>query len=406
MQLNRVVELAGMLEYCDFRTQESTRDDEGGLLRPDLVVKLPGASRSSSTRRSRSRRTSTRSTAEDVELKRTHLARHAAQLRDHITKLGQKRYWRQFDPSPEFVVMFVDEGLYRAALDQDGSLLEAGAEAGVVIASPATLIALLRTVAYGWQQETVAESARQISDLGTELYDRLGVFAGHFAKVGRNLDTAVTAYNQAVSSFQTRLLVTARKFPEHGVSGDAPPELKQIERKATVVDAPELVGAPTAFQHPARRRRRVAARSVEQLVEPARDAGSSRDCANREQRPGDVRRRVWPASWRIDSRSPSAAKTTSVETTKLGSRSECTCVPPPSPRAPRGGPSTSSSGTPISGATHRVEALRELARRAARRVGLARRSRSRSPPTSRGAGPPPSRTAAAARPSARSSRRR
>jgi DNA recombination protein RmuC len=244
MQLRRVVELAGMLEHCDFRTQESTRDDEGSLLRPDLVVKLPGGKSIVVDSKVPIQAYLDAINCDDAELKRLHLAKHAAQLRDHITKLGQKRYWRQFDASPEFVVMFVDEGLYRAALDQDGSLLEAGAQAGVVIASPATLIALLRTVAYGWQQETVAESARQISDLGAELYDRLGVFAGHFAKVGRNLDTAVNAFNQAVSSFQTRLLVTARKFPEHGVSGDAPPELKQIERKAAVVDAPELVALP------------------------------------------------------------------------------------------------------------------------------------------------------------------
>ncbi len=246
MQLKRVVELAGMLDYCDFRTQESARTDDGSLLRPDLVVKLPGGKSIVVDSKVPIQAYLDAINCEDVEQKRLLLARHAAQLRDHIGKLGQKRYWRQFEPSPEFVVMFVDEGLYRAALDQDGSLLEAGAEAGVVIASPATLIALLRTVAYGWQQETVAESARQISELGRELYDRLGVFAGHFAKVGRNLDTAVGAFNQAVSSFQTRLLVTARKFPEHGVTNDPPAELKQIERKAAVVDPPELVSLPHA----------------------------------------------------------------------------------------------------------------------------------------------------------------
>jgi DNA recombination protein RmuC len=244
LQLKRVVELAGMLDHCDFRTQESTRDSEGALLRPDLVVKLPGGKSIVVDSKVPIQAYLDAVNCDDAELKRAHLARHAAQLRDHIGKLGQKRYWRQFEPSPEFVVMFVDEGLYRAALDQDGSLLEAGAEAGVVIASPATLIALLRTVAYGWQQETVAESARQISDLGRELYDRLGTFATHLAKVGRGLDTAVGAYNSAVSSFQTRLLVTARKFPEHGVTNDPPPELKQIERKASVVDAPELVALP------------------------------------------------------------------------------------------------------------------------------------------------------------------
>lgn len=246
LQLKRVVELAGMLDYCDFETQASTRDDEGSLLRPDLVVKLPGGKTIVVDSKVPIDAYLDAVNCEDVELKRTHLARHARQLRDHITKLGQKRYWRQFESSPEFVVMFVDEGLYRAALDHDGSLLEVGAEAGVVIASPATLIGLLRTVAYGWQQETVAENARQIFELGRELYDRLGVFATHFAKVGRGLDTAVGAFNQAVSSFQTRLLVTARKFPEHGVSNDAPPELKQIERKAAVVDAPELVALPHA----------------------------------------------------------------------------------------------------------------------------------------------------------------
>jgi DNA recombination protein RmuC len=230
MQLKRVVELAGMLEYCDFRTQESTRDDEGGLLRPDLVVKLPGGKTIVVDSKVPLDAYFDAVNCEDVEEKRAHLARHAAQLREHIAKLGQKRYWRQFDSSPEFVVMFVDEGLYRAALDQDGSLLEAGAESGVIVASPATLIGLLRSVSYGWQQETVAESARAVSALGRELYERLGVFAGYFAKAGRGLDMAVGAYNQAVSSFEQRLLVTARKFPEHGVTNDELPDVGQIER--------------------------------------------------------------------------------------------------------------------------------------------------------------------------------
>jgi DNA recombination protein RmuC len=242
MQLKRVVELAGMLEYCDFRTQESTRDDEGGLLRPDLIVKLPGGKTIVVDSKVPLDAYFDAVNTDDVELKRVHLTRHAAQLRDHIGKLGQKRYWRQFDSSPEFVVMFVDEGLYRAALDQDGSLLEAGAEAGVIVASPATLIGLLRSVSYGWQQEKVAESAQAISALGRDLYERLGVFAGHFAKAGRGLDTAVGAYNQAVKSFEHRLLVTARKFPEHGVTNDELPDVSQIER------SPQEL---TALPHPA-----------------------------------------------------------------------------------------------------------------------------------------------------------
>ena len=245
MQLRRVVELAGMLDHCDFDLQESTRDDEGKLLRPDLVVRLPGGKTIVVDAKVPIDAYLDAVNADDPEVKRVQLARHAAQMRDHITKLGQKRYWRQFD-SPEFVVMFVDEGLYRAALDQDGSLLESGIENGVIVASPATLIGLLRTVSHGWQQERVAEDARQVAALGRELYERISVFAQHFAKVGRSLDAAVGAYNQSVSSFESRLLVTARKFPEHGVTNDELPDLVQIDRKPTSTSAPELKALPAA----------------------------------------------------------------------------------------------------------------------------------------------------------------
>ena len=252
LQLKRVVELAGMVAYCDFVEQATARDDDGRLLRPDLVVKLPGGKNIVVDSKTPLEAYLDVSAAENDDERRAHLARHSKLVREHMAKLGQKRYWQQFEPAPEFVVMFIDEGLFRAALDQDPALFEAGVDAGVVIASPATLIALLRTVAYCWQQETVAESAREVSRLGRELYERVGVFAGHFAKVGRALDSAIDTYNKAVGSFETRVLVSARKFPEHGAGGDELPEVAPLERQSRPVYAPELEAGDEVARLPPR----------------------------------------------------------------------------------------------------------------------------------------------------------
>jgi DNA recombination protein RmuC len=254
LQLKRVVELAGMLSHCDFVEQASTRDDEGKLLRPDLVVRLPGNKSIVVDSKTPLEAFLDAAAADDEDLRRLHLTRHSKLVREHMIKLGQKRYWQQFAPAPEYVVMFVDEGLFRAALDADPSLFEAGVDAGVIIASPATLIALLRTVAYCWQQETVAESAREVNRLGRDLYERIGVFAGHFAKIGRALDTAVDTYNKAVGSFETRVLPSARKFPDHGAgSGEAGgPEVRPIERQSRPILAAELEPADDVRELPTR----------------------------------------------------------------------------------------------------------------------------------------------------------
>jgi DNA recombination protein RmuC len=166
-------------------------------------------------------------------------------VRDHVAKLSAKSYWSQFDETPEFVVMFMPgETFLSAALEQDPSLLEHGWNQQVIIATPTTLIALLRAVAYGWRQETIAESAKAISELGRELYSRLGTMTDHFAKVGRGLETAVRSYNETVGSLETRVLPSARKFKDHGISPAAEhAPLAVVERSVRPVTAPELPAA-------------------------------------------------------------------------------------------------------------------------------------------------------------------
>ncbi len=247
MQLKRVVEMAGMVAHCDFVEQTTTTDEDGRMLRPDLIVKLPGGKNVVVDAKAPLHAYLDGLEAQDDDARRLKLQDHARQVRDHIAKLGAKSYWRQFSPTPDFVVMFLpDETFFKAALEHDPALIEAGVDAGVLPATPTTLIALLRTIAYGWQQETVAESARAVSDLGRELYERLGTLARHFTKLGRSLDGAVGAYNEAVGSLESRVLVTARKFEGHGIPAADVAALAPLERQARPLQALELTDAATA----------------------------------------------------------------------------------------------------------------------------------------------------------------
>ena len=216
LQLQRVVELAGMLEYCDFETQ-LTMQTETGVQRPDMVVRLPGGSSIVVDAKAPLEGYLAAMDATDEPMRLAALDRHAKQLRAHINALSDRNYWRQFTHAPEFVVLFLPgEAFHAAALERDPSLLEAGVAQRVLIASPTTLIALLRAAAYGWRQERVAESAAQVSALGRELSERLAVFTSHLSDVGSSLDQAVTRYNRAIGSFDARVLVAARRFTDLG----------------------------------------------------------------------------------------------------------------------------------------------------------------------------------------------
>ena len=241
VQLRRVVELAGMLDHCDFSEKTTAQTAEGRLV-PDMVVNLPGGRRIIIDAKVPyvAYRQAVEATGDDE--RRARLKEHAGQVKAHMVELGSRGYWAQFQPAPEFVFMFMPgEGYFSAALQHDAGLIEFGVTQRVIPASPLTLIALLRAVAYGWQQERITRNAEEVSSLGRELYERIWRLAGHLDDLAKGLTRTVEAYNRTVGTIESRVLVTARRFKELGVSAADPiPEVITVEKTPRPLQAPEM----------------------------------------------------------------------------------------------------------------------------------------------------------------------
>jgi DNA recombination protein RmuC len=244
IQLRRVVELAGMLAHCDFEEQVSASNEEQGI-RPDLVVRLPGKKCIVVDAKVPLGAYLQAMEAKEEDRRLAFLVEHAAQVKRHINQLSKKSYWRHFDPSPEFVVLFLPgEIFFSAALASDPELIEFGVDQGVIIATPTTLIALLRAVAYGWRNEALAENAVKISQMAHKLCERIDKMADHFNKLGRNLKSSVDTYNQTLGSLESRVLSTARKLTEIGGFGASTSieALEPIEKVPRSFHLPEFAG--------------------------------------------------------------------------------------------------------------------------------------------------------------------
>ena len=245
LQLKRVVELAGMVEHCDFEQQHtiSSADDPDRRMRPDVIVRLPGNKRVVIDAKAPLDAYLKALDAPDEAARQALLAEHAKQVRTHLSQLASKGYAAHVQPSPDFVVMFLPgEMFFSAALEQDASLIEAGVQQGVIPASPTTLIALLRAVAYGWQQQAVEENARKISEIGRNLYESVRVLGGHFDALGTRLKSSLDAYNQAVGSLEGNVLVKARKLRELSAANGSEEikPLEPIDRVPRMLQSPEL----------------------------------------------------------------------------------------------------------------------------------------------------------------------
>ncbi len=240
IQLRRVVELAGMLNNCDFFEQQQEVNDDTRM-RPDLIVRLPGGRQVIIDAKVPLEAYLEAIHTDDETIRIQRLKDHARQVRAHVTALGKKAYWERFQPTPEFVVLFLPaETFFSAALEFDPSLIEAGADLNVIIATPTTLIALLRAVAYGWKQENLTRQVEKLRELGQDLYKRIADMNTHFSKMGRGLASAVEAYNKGIGSLESRVLVTARKFKDLGIA----PSQVEIEEVESIDKIPRDLSIP------------------------------------------------------------------------------------------------------------------------------------------------------------------